>query len=72
MDGLLTSGDYVVVEDGVLTHLGLADQYAGGPLIAIRQFLDETGGRYEIDRGRCDAFGRNATWNPEGYLRCVR
>lgn len=72
VDPLLRAGDYVIVEDGVLTHLGWNEQYDGGPLAALQIFLGETEGRYQVDRARCDHYGRNATWNPEGYLRRVR
>ena len=72
VDRFLTAGDYVIVEDGILTHLGWAEQYQGGPLAAIETFLGETAGRYEVDRQRCDTYGTNATWNVDGYLRRVK
>lgn len=71
VDQALAPGDYLIVEDGVLTHLGWNDDYDGGPLAALKSFMAEAGERYEIDRARCDFFGRNVTWNPEGYLRRV-
>jgi len=71
VDKALTPGDYLIVEDGILTHLGWKDAYEGGPLAALRTFLAEAGDRYEIDRARCDYYGQNVTWNPEGYLRRV-
>src|SRR5258708_34070910 len=49
----------------------VAGLYEGGPLRAIHDFLARTGGRYEGDRGLCDYFGRNVTWNVDGYLRRV-
>lgn len=72
VDQALTPGDYLIVEDGVLTELGWSDEYKGGPLAAIRTFLSERPDRYEIDRARCDTYGQNVTWNPEGYIRCIR
>lgn len=72
VDKAMATGDYLIVEDGSLNHLGWEKQYRGGPLRAIKTFLKEAGGRYEIDRERCDFYGRNATWNPEGYIRCIR
>lgn len=71
VDYALAKGDYLIVEDGSLNMLGWEKQYEGGPLAALKTFLGETGGRYEIDRARCDTYGRNVTWNPEGYLRRV-
>jgi cephalosporin hydroxylase len=67
----LQSGDYLVVEDGVLTQMRVADSYGGGPLAAVHQFLAEQQGRFEIDRTFCDWFGHNMTWNFDGYLRRV-
>ncbi|WP_211854965.1 CmcI family methyltransferase [Plastoroseomonas hellenica] len=72
VDKALVAGDYLIVEDGILTHLGSDEHYRGGPLAALQIFLAESGMRYAVDRARCDAFGRNVTWNPEGYLRCIR
>nr|WP_295469464.1 CmcI family methyltransferase [Mesorhizobium sp.] len=71
VDGTLEPGDYLIVEDGILNELGWCDEYHGGPLAALRTFLAERPDRYQIDRARCDFFGRNVTWNPEGYLRRV-
>jgi cephalosporin hydroxylase len=68
-DRLLVPGDYLVVEDGILDAMGVSDAYDGGPLRAVREFLDSAGGRYEVDRSLCDYFGRNMTWNVDGYLR---
>lgn len=61
-------GDHIIVEDGIVHELYHAD-FAGGPLVAIRQFLSERGGDWEIDRRWCDFFGKNVTWNLDGYLR---
>ena len=33
--------------------------------------VDRTHGRYEIDRTFCDYYGRNVTWNVDGYLRRI-
>jgi len=68
-DPWLRSGEYIVIEDGILSDMRVAHLYDGGPLRAIEAFLEESAGRYEIDRGFCDYFGRNVTWNVNGYLR---
>lgn len=65
----LRSGEYLVMEDGVLEELGLAERYDGGPNRAIEFFLSTNPGVYEIDTGYCDMFGVNATYNPNGYLK---
>ncbi len=70
-DRWLRPGEYVVIEDGILTAMRVADAYDGGPLRAIHEFLTRTNGRYEIDRALCDYFGTNVTWNVDGYLRRV-
>ena len=68
-DPLMAAGEYIVIEDGILTDMRVAGDYGGGPALAIHDFLAGAGGRYEIDRTYCDYFGRNVTWNVDGYLR---
>ncbi|HXA18675.1 MAG TPA: CmcI family methyltransferase [Thermoanaerobaculia bacterium] len=70
-DRWLRPGEYLVIEDGILTAMRVADSYDGGPLRAIHEFMARTNGRYEIDRALCDYFGTNVTWNVDGYLRRV-
>jgi cephalosporin hydroxylase len=65
---LLRSGEYMVVEDGSAGDLGLWHDLDGGPLRAINEFI-ASGAPFEIDRGYCDFYGRNVTWNVNGYLR---
>ena len=70
-DEWLRSGDYLVVEDGVVSHFK-DDRYAAfedGPNRAVRDFLTERPGRYEIDLELCDHYGRNVSYNPNGWLR---
>ena len=66
----MRSGEYIIVEDGNVNDLGVARDFDGGPHRAIVEFL----GRrtpFEIDRSYCDFYGRNVTWNTDGYLRRV-
>lgn len=70
-DGWLHPGEYIVVEDGILTAMRAAEAYDGGPLRAIHEFLARSGGRYEIDGTLCHYYGRNVTWNVDGYLRRI-
>ena len=68
----LERGEYIVIEDGILTAMRVDALYDGGPLRAIHDFLSRHAGAYEIDRSLCDYFGTNVTWNVDGYLRRVR
>lgn len=64
---LLHPGEYLIVEDGITREMGSDFQYAGGPRRAIQEFLKSTD-QYVIDRSLCDYYGRNVTWNANGYL----
>jgi cephalosporin hydroxylase len=64
----LERGEHLVVEDGVLDELGWAARYDGGPNRAVADFFVEEPTAFEVT-SYCDMFGRNATWNPNGYLR---
>ena len=68
-DRWLSAGEYIVVEDGILSDMLVADQYDGGPARAIDEFLKMNRGRYVVDRAYCDYFGHNVTWNTDGFLR---
>jgi cephalosporin hydroxylase len=70
-DPWLRSGEYIVIEDGILSDMQVAHLYDGGPLKAIEAFLNQSAGRYEVDRSLCNYFGKNVTWNVDGYLRRV-
>jgi len=65
---LVSVGSYYIVEDGILDQLGMKEQYHGGPLKAIREFLPHHP-EFEVDRKYCDMFGKNATFNVNGYLK---
>ncbi len=65
----LKAGEYLIMEDSVLAELDLADRFDGGPSRALEAFLTAHPEVYEIDTSYCDMFGRNATTNPNGYLR---
>lgn len=67
---LVSVGSYFVVEDGIVNDLGLKARFDGGPLRAIREFL-VSNAEFVVDRGYCDMFGKNATFNVNGYLRKV-
>jgi len=65
----LELNDFLIIEDGILTDLGMADRYEGGPNAAIASFFELHPGIFEVATEYCDRFGRNATYNPNGYLR---
>lgn len=67
---LVSIGSYYIVEDGIVSELDAAKNYNGGPLRAIREFLASTDS-FEIDRRYCDMFGKNATFNVNGYLKRI-
>ncbi|WP_297791997.1 CmcI family methyltransferase [uncultured Marinobacter sp.] len=64
----LLAGEYLIMEDGILDDLGMADKYQGGPNRAIEEYLKAKPDQFRVDRDCCDMFGRNATYNPNGYL----
>ena len=64
----LQAGEYLIMEDGILDDLGMADKYQGGPNRAIEEYLKAKPDQFRVDRDCCDMFGRNATYNPNGYL----
>jgi cephalosporin hydroxylase len=70
-DRWLASGDWIVVEDGIVGDMRIAEHFDGGPARAVREFLAQNAGRYVVDRTFCDYYGRNVTWNVDGWLRRV-
>ena len=65
----LQSGEMLAMEDGILSELGLTEQYEGGPNRAIHEFFVQNSDCFVIETMYCDMFGVNATYNPNGYLR---
>ncbi len=68
VDTFLHSGDYIVIEDGIVHELELTE-YEDGPNRAIMGFLEPRIRHCQIDRDYCDYFGINFTWNTNGYIR---
>ena len=68
---LVSKDSYFIVEDGIINKLGLEKEYQGGPLKAIRKFLPSHP-EYIVDRKWCDMFGKNATFNVNGYLKKIK
>ena len=65
------AGDYLIVEDGIISIMGMEEQYGGGPYQGSAEFLRRHPDQYRVDRARCDHFGRNVTWNIDGYIERV-
>ena len=65
---VVTVGSYLVVEDGIIDALGLTKEHDGGPVRAIKEFLPANP-NFEIDHRWTDMFGKNATFNVNGYLK---
>lgn len=68
---LVSPGSYLIVEDGIISELGLEKKFHGGPLRAINVFL-ESNDAFVVDEHWQNLFGRNATFNVKGYLKRVR
>ena len=68
---LVSLESYFIVEDGIVSDLGRDKGFHGGPLKAIREFMTSNND-FEVDRSYCDMFGKNATFNVNGYLKRIR
>lgn len=68
---LVSVNSYYIVEDGIINKLGMRRQFRGGPLKAINEYL-RSNTDFIIDRRWCDFFGKNATFNVNGYLRRIK
>ena len=70
---ILHAGDYIVIEDGVVDqiHEPFYRRYENGPNRAVAAFLEQHHDAYIVDRDLCDFYGKNVTYNPNGWLRRV-
>ncbi|MFA6391475.1 MAG: CmcI family methyltransferase [Patescibacteria group bacterium] len=68
---LVSQNSYLIVEDGIVNELGMSKEYHGGPLKAINEFM-KSNDNFVIDRKWCDFFGKNATFNVNGYLKKIK
>jgi cephalosporin hydroxylase len=66
---IVSKDSYLIVEDGIINKLGIKKEYDGGPLRAIKEFKNDD---FVIDRKWCDFFGKNATFNVNGYLKKIK
>lgn len=68
----LKQGEYIVIEDGIISDLVQDTLCNSGPHKALKEFLSEREGEYEIDSSYCDYFGYNLTWCTNGFLKKVK
>mgnify|MGYP006246349187 CR=1 FL=1 len=68
MSKIMSKGDVLVMEDGILDELGLSDQYDGGPNRALLEFFKSNPQEFSVMPDYCDQFGENCTYNPNAYL----
>ena len=64
----MSKGCYLIVEDTNLNGHPIWAGFGPGPGEALAEYLPTTD-RFEVDRSREKFF---LTYNPGGYLRCVR
>lgn len=67
-NSLVSVDSYFIIEDGIINELGFEKELLGGPLKALREFLPNHP-EFIVDRKWCDMFGKNATFNVNGYLK---
>jgi len=67
---LISKDSYFIIEDGIIDELGWKEQYGGAPLKAIEEFL-KGNENFLVDRTLCDFFGKNNTFNVNGYLKKI-
>jgi cephalosporin hydroxylase len=65
----LHRGDVLIIEDGVVEDQDANAYYHGGPNLAISRFFTEAPQCFRVMEEYTDFFGRNATFNPNGYLQ---
>ena len=68
-DPWLQAQEYIVVEDGIISDLSEIADCNSGPHRALKEFLSQHRGQYDIDADYCDFFGYNLTWCTNGFLR---
>jgi cephalosporin hydroxylase len=68
----LQLGEYIVIEDGIISDIAQDPSYNSGPHRALKEFLGRYPDHYEIDGNYCDFFGYNLTWCTNGFLKKVR
>jgi cephalosporin hydroxylase len=68
---LVTLDSYLIVEDGIINDLGRSEEFNGGPLKAIEEFLIGNPS-FLLASKWLDFFGDSATFNTKGYLKRIK
>ena len=68
----LKKGDFIAIEDGIISDLTDDSTYSSGPHLGIKEFLANFPEDYEIEARYCDFFGYNVTWCTNGFLRVTK
>jgi cephalosporin hydroxylase len=61
-------GEVLIIEDGVIEDQGANEHYRGGPNRGVYRMFDSKPDSFRLMTEYTDFFGRNATFNPNGYL----
>ncbi len=64
----LLPGEMLIIEDGIIEDQGGNWRYDGGPNRAVCEFFQKFPDIYELSERHNDFFGRNLSYNPNGYL----
>ncbi len=67
----LQKDEFLLIEDGIVDDLGASSEFNGGPNRAVKEFMTRHGQDYALATELCDFWGRNITWNPNGYFRKI-
>ena len=65
---IVTKDSYLIVEDGIIDELEFSEEFGGGPVKAIKEFL-LLHPEFIIEEKWTNMFGENATFNTMGYLK---
>ncbi len=68
----LQKGEYIVIEDGIISDLTQDISCNSGPHRALKEFISNHSSEYEVDDNYCDFFGYNLTWCTNGFLKKVQ
>lgn len=65
---LVSKDSYLIVEDGIINLLGWGKSFEGGPIRAIEDFVSSNSD-FVIESKWENFFGKQATFNPKGFLK---
>ena len=68
---VVTLNSYFIIEDGIIDDLGRTKEFKGGPRKALKVFL-QNNSEFILEEKWINFFGKNATYNPLGYLKKIK